>query len=167
MSIRKQLFLFRHAEAIEKSSRLTDKERELTPTGMRQSIEMGTYLAKQVDQPQIIFSSSAMRTRQTTMLSAEAMKFSADKIMYEDELYDASTRTFLEFVRNIDSTYDRVMCVGHNPTISYLAEFLTKKEIGDMALAGIVVIGYEFSLWSEVGEGKGTLLSYVHPANIR
>jgi phosphohistidine phosphatase len=58
------------------------------------------------------------------------------------------------------------MCVGHNPTISYLAEYLTKKEVGDMALAGIVIIEYIIYSWTEVKEGNGALVRYIHPTNL-
>lgn len=55
------------------------------------------------------------------------------------------------------------MCVGHNPTISYLAEYMSKAEIGDMTTAGIAIITFNIASWSEVSQGNGELLRYLTP----
>jgi phosphohistidine phosphatase len=55
------------------------------------------------------------------------------------------------------------MCVGHNPTISYLAEALTKAEIGTMVTGGLVIIKFSVNSWNEVTAGNGELINYVQP----
>jgi phosphohistidine phosphatase len=161
----KQLYLFRHAEAVDKRVHEHDKERELTVHGVTQSVQMGVYLSRGLFTLDAIFSSSAMRARQTATLAADAMKFETQKIVFDDELYDASTRTLLAFITAIDDGFDHVMCVGHNPPISYLAEYFTRENIGDMTTAGIAIIQFNISSWAEVSQGNGTLLQYLHPDN--
>lgn len=158
----KLLYLTRHAEAVDKSSHQTDKDRELTPVGVQQSFQIGAYLSRENFIPDIIFSSDAERARLTASLAAETMKFDTAKIIFEEELYNASVRTFFGFLNNLDDAYQSVMCIGHNPVITYLAEYLTKAEIGDISPAGMVIAKFEVASWSELSQGNGELLYYLN-----
>lgn len=158
----KLLYLTRHAEAVDKSSHQVDKDRELTPVGVQQSFQIGAYLSRENFVPDIIYASHAERARLTASLAAETMKFDAAKIILEEELYNASVRTFFSFISKLDDIYQSVMCIGHNPTISYLAEYLTKAEIGDMTAAGTVIVKFEVSSWNELSQGNGELLYYLN-----
>jgi phosphohistidine phosphatase len=92
------------------------------------------------------------------------MRSNADKIRHEDQLYDASMRTFLDFISGLDNHLEQVMCVGHNPTISYLAEFLSNATLGDMATGGLAIIKFDIPSWSKVEKGAGELVRYVYPS---
>lgn len=160
----KLLFLLRHAESIEKQIRQQDKERDLSTTGVKEAMQIGSWLSKETVTFDFIFTSSAVRTTSTTQLIADILKFDPLKIAALDDLYDASVRTFFEFVTNIDNDHGSVMCVGHNPVISYLAEYLTKAEIGSMATGGLVSIKFDTNSWKEISEGSGELVNYVYPS---
>jgi phosphohistidine phosphatase len=56
-----------------------------------------------------------------------------------------------------------VLCVAHNPAISYLAESLTKAEIGDMPPCGLAIIKFNINSWKEVSQGSGELENYIYP----
>ena len=90
-----------------------------------------------------------------------------DKIQFEEELYTASVRTFLAFVNQLDDACSHVMCIGHNPVISYLAEYLTKAEIGDMPPAGLAMIQLNVQHWKEVNQGSGELINLLIPENLK
>jgi phosphohistidine phosphatase len=160
----KHLFLLRHAQSADKQTGQNDKQRELTPKGIKESMLTGTYLLKNGVVFDAIISSSATRTVATTQIVSDAMRSDADKIRYEDELYDASMRTFLDFLTGLEDHLEQVMCVGHNPTISYLAEFLSNSVFGEMATGGLAIIKFDISSWSKVAKGAGELVRYVYPA---
>jgi phosphohistidine phosphatase len=160
----KQLYLIRHAQAVEKNSNQTDKDRELTQTGIQEAIQIGTMLSDQNFLPEIIYASSAERTIQTAMIVANTLKFDRENVHYDDALYEASTRTFFQFIAALDDNLHKVCCVGHNPVISYLAEYLSKAEIGDMATGSCAVIKFDFSRWMEVSQRAGELVTYLRPA---
>lgn len=162
----KHLYLFRHAEAVGKESRQEDKARELSQTGVKESLHMGAWFQEQRFQFDVIISSSATRTEQTAMLAVEAMKLENSKIILEDILYEASLRQFLDYLNNIEDAYRHVLCVGHNPVISYLAEYLTKAEMGEMAPGGVSIIKFDITSWKEVSENNGELVNYVTPEMI-
>jgi phosphohistidine phosphatase len=161
--MRKYLYLLRHAESTQKQLHENDKDRQLSSRGIKEALMIGTYLFKQNTPLNIIMSSTASRALTTANLVTDALKIDSEKISPQDDLYEASPRTFLQFVSELDDTLQHVMCVGHNPTISYLAEHFTKSEIGDMVPGGLSIISFDIHSWKEVSEGNGELERYVFP----
>ena len=153
----KTLYLMRHAKAAARESRQDDKTRELTQAGVKDSVVVGTALRERNVAFDLIIASSAARTEETACLVAEAMNYDLNRILLADELYDASVRQFLEYVNNMEDAYNHVLIVGHNPTISYLAEYLTKADIGDMSTAGVAIINFDLGSLKLVSENTGVL----------
>lgn len=159
----KHLYLLRHAEAAAKESRQDDKNRELTQAGIKDSLHMGAWFREQKVEFDLIVSSSAFRAEQTASLTAEGMKLEHPRILLEDVLYDASVRQFLDYINNIEDAYSNVLVVGHNPAISYLAEYLTKGDIGDMPSGALAITLFDFPSWKSVTENSGQLVTYIAP----
>ena len=162
----KTLYLQRHAKAAGKEARQEDKSRELMQSGLKDALHMGAWFAEQNIHFDLIVSSSAMRAEQTAMLVTEGMKIEHPKILLEDILYEASVRQFLDYINNIEDAYHHVLIVGHNPVISYLAEYLTKADVGDMATGSTVIITFDFSSWKNVSENTGVFVRYVEPDEV-
>ncbi|HEY9489407.1 MAG TPA: histidine phosphatase family protein, partial [Chryseosolibacter sp.] len=102
----------------------------------------------------------------TTSLLAEGMKLDQPRILLEDVLYEASVGQFLEYINNIEEAYHHVLIAGHNPSISYLAEYLTKADIGEMATGSIAMIKFDLGSWKLVSENTGVLEQYVTPESL-
>ena len=161
------LYLMRHGQSADKQPGQADKERELTPQGVRDGQAIGRYIYDQKINLELILSSTAIRAKHTAELITGATKLSADKIQLEEEVYSASVRTFLDLINEIDDAYNRVMCVGHNPSISYLAAYLTKAETGNMPAAGLVIIQFSVLRWKEVNQDMGELIAFLTPENLK
>jgi phosphohistidine phosphatase len=159
----KQLFLLRHGEAADKTGNQSDKDRELTTAGIQHIMRMAAHLAAQNLPVDAIYCSSGLRARQTALLLLEKIDMEDDKIFFEDDLYDASTRTLMEFISRLDNSLKSVMIVGHNPALSYVAEYLTDTEVGSMAPGGIAIVRLTVSSWKEITKGAGELVQYFHP----
>ena len=157
------LYLLRHAESKEKQIGQDDIDRKLTPRGMREALLIGTYLFKEKARIDIIISSPAERARATAGLVVDGLKWDHKTITFHDELYEASSRTFFNFLFTLDDTHKHIMLIAHNPVISYVAEYLTKEEIGDMAPGSLATIKFAIPSWQEIGEGKGELENYIYP----
>ena len=156
----------RHAEAGAKESRQDDRVRELNPAGIKESRHMGAWLEEEGTHFDLIVSSSAFRAEQTAHLVAEGMNLEQPRILLEDSLYESSVRQFLSYINSIEDGYDNVLIVAHNPSVSYIAEYLTKAEIGDMVPAGVAIIKFEVGSWKIVSENTGVLEKYVMPHHI-
>lgn len=159
----KYLYLLRHAESKEKQVGQNDEDRVLTPRGMREALLMGSYLYKEKTTLDAIISSTAERAKATAGLVVDGMKLDIKNILFNDELYEASSRTFFQFITALDDSHQRVLCISHNPVISYVAEYLTKEEIGDMAPGALAVIRFNISSWKDVSEGNGKLENHIFP----
>ena len=160
----KILFLIRHGEASAKLLNQHDTERELTTAGRRQSLEIGSYLLAEKIQIDTIITSSATRAVQTANLAADKMLYDTHKVCVEERLYEASTRTLAEVIKEFDNNLNNVAVVGHNPTLSYLAEYFTKTQVGSMATGSIAFIKFEIPSWKYCGEGNGQLVKYAIPS---
>ncbi|HEY3403714.1 MAG TPA: histidine phosphatase family protein [Ohtaekwangia sp.] len=158
------LYLLRHAQSADKQMGQQDITRELTPVGVKEALVIGTYLFKQNTSLNCILTSVAERAKVTAGLIGDTLKFDPDKIITHEELYDASTRTFFQFITQLEDHYQHVMCVAHNPAISYLAEYLTRAEVGDMTPAGLAIIKFDLKSWKDVNQGSGELIQYITPA---
>lgn len=159
----KTLFIARHAQAAEKQSGENDIDRVLNSKGLQNSTRMGINFMNKEVQFDIIISSPAIRARTTASLIAEQIKYDTSKVHINPEIYEASTRTLLQVINQFKNEWDTVLLVGHNPAISYLAEYLSKSEIGDMTTCGVVSITFDFDQWEMVSEGTGKLNSYEYP----
>ncbi len=162
----KQLILLRHAETLEKQTGQLDKDRELTARGIVQATQAGTYLKENKIRIDAIFSSSAIRTNMTTAIVADAIRCDSRNIFYHDELYEATTRTFLQFINAISDEHRSVMCVGHNPSITYLAEYLTKADVGEMSPGSLVIITTTSDQWAALSEGTATFVKHIYPQRV-
>lgn len=157
------LYLLRHAESKEKQIGQDDIDRKLTPRGMREALLMGTYLYKEKAKIDVIISSPAERAKATAGLVVDGLKWDHKTIAFNDELYEASSRTFFNFLFTLDDAHKHIMLIAHNPVVSYVAEYLTKEEIGDMAPGALATIKFAIPSWKEIGEAKGELENYIYP----
>jgi phosphohistidine phosphatase len=159
----KSLYLVRHAQAIENTGRQSDIHRILTPQGYRDATRLGRKLLESDFQPDVILSSHSERTRSTAELIAEQIKFDLQRIQFTEDLYEASTRTLFTLIKSLNDDWNTIMIIGHNPSISYFSEYITHKEIGNIAPAGVVHINFELDSWSLINEGNGIFEKYIHP----
>lgn len=157
------LYLVRHAQSAEKQVNQNDFGRELTSTGVKQALLVGNYLLQQQIMPDVIMTSTAERARMTASMIADALKTDIEKINLQEDLYEASTRTFFQFITQLEDDLHHVMCVAHNPVVTYLAEYLTGAEVGDMVPAGMAMIKFNIQSWKEVSQGNGELENYITP----
>lgn len=159
----KKLFLLRHARSEEKQADQKDFDRQLTAIGLQNATRMGINFQTKQLQFDMIVSSPAVRALTTASLIAEQMKYENSKIHQNEEVYEASIRTLLLVVNNFKDDWQNVLLVGHNPSITYLAEYLTREPIGDLTTCGVVQIEFQVDSWSEVSEGNGTFINYEYP----
>ena len=162
----KQLLIVRHAEAREPQNQQRDTERDLTARGYQDAVRVGNYLRVLGWQPDLMISSSATRAMASAQMIAEQIRYPAQRIQSNNELYDASLRTFLSIINQQEDTNERIMIVGHNLTVSYLIEYLTGEEVGSVAPAGFAIIEPTVQHWQEVSQNTATLASYKAPETL-
>ncbi len=159
----KRLYLIRHAKSSWKDSSLADFERPLNKRGKRNAPFMGKRLQFYQILPALILSSPAKRARKTARMIAQEIGFPKKQIVYDDDIYDASTSTLFHMIRNLDDAAMDAMLFGHNPGITTLAECLTDTLIENVPTCGIFCIDFAVDSWSNIVEGSGTVVFFDYP----
>ena len=155
----KKLYLVRHAKA--SNSAASDFQRPLTAEGERLARHLGKWIDQQEIVIDLIISSTALRAKTTAELINESLGKS--NIKQDQELYEASVRTFLRSVNAISDEYGNAMMVAHNPAITYLAEYVTGAPMVGMEPGSMAMITFSELDWAEIGEKTGSLDRYLSP----
>jgi phosphohistidine phosphatase len=158
----KKLIIMRHA----KSSwdlPLSDIQRPLNERGLRNAPEMGRRILKSKIIPEIIYTSDAVRAYTTAQLVREALHLEIP-IEVEPKIYDTTLQVLLNIIHHFPEKFSTILMVGHNPTISLLANYLSGDNVGYFATGAMACL--EFSCnWNEVSGGTGNLVFFDYPKN--
>jgi phosphohistidine phosphatase len=162
--MKKTLYLVRHAEASQSVS--PDLVRPLVPNGMIDAARMGKHLSSRMQGIDLILTSHAERTQMTAQVFCEQLGIDNQIVKVEPMLYESSPKHYLDAINGLSEDYNDVMIVGHNPSISYFAEYLTHEEIGSMPTCGVVGMTFENLTWAEVSKKTGHMTFYDSPDGI-
>lgn len=149
----KTIYLIRHATAEEgsHSAMLKDIDRELISKGIMESAKLGSYLKSNIPPLDLLITSPAERTKATAKVIAEQLKIETDGILVNDNLYGGGPRAYLSALNSLDEGASNVAIVGHNPDISFFAEYLTRDDIGgSMQKATVIGLEIDETRWSEI-----------------
>jgi len=163
----KTLIFMRHAKSDWSVVGQKDFDRPLNNRGLSDAPRMGRKLQTIGLKPDLILSSPAIRAKNTAEYVAEQLHYPLESIEFNEEIYESSARTLLQIINNIGDKYQTVLLFGHNPTFTYLAEYLTKEDIGNIPTAGAISIHFEFDSWTLVSEGTGKMNWFEYPKKIQ
>jgi phosphohistidine phosphatase len=159
------LYLVRHAEAEKPSGGPHDFKRTLTPHGMIDAARMGKLMARKGAKADAFISSPSERTRVTAEVFAQQMGFDESQIQYVENLYEGSPRNYLAALCTLPESVGSVVFVGHNPSVTYFAEYLTHEELGNMPTSAVAAIEFN-GTWAELSGRSGKLLFYDSPEKL-
>lgn len=159
------LVVMRHAKA--EPSVTTDAERALTRRGVRDAGAAGAWLAASGVQADHALVSAALRTRQTWETVAGAAGWGVEA-SYDEGLHTAGPETTLDLVRAVPPDVSTLVVVGHNPTVSLLAQLLDSGE-GDPGAADQMLMGFPTAAvallavrgpWADLGAGMAGVTGF-------
>ena len=154
--------LLRHAKSDWNAGSDSDHARPLNPRGRSASKTIGEFL-RSIDQlPNQVICSTAVRTRETLTRLATAADWSPS-VDHTDDLYDATVGDVLQTVQRVDGDPERLMLVGHEPTSSSLAAWLTGGSRLRFPTAALIRIDLPIASWSELQPGFGHVVWFVTP----
>jgi len=157
------LYIVRHAKAEERGTFMDDHSRDLLPEGFIAAARMGRFLHDEHHLPDHIISSTANRARDTAKAMAEQLAVDADRIYFDDALFNGGPKAYLAAVNALPDTLQAVMIVGHNPDVSYFAEYLTHEDVGNMSKGAVIAVAFENLSWAGVSGRTGTIVLNKSP----
>ncbi|WP_432524139.1 SixA phosphatase family protein [Kineococcus sp. SYSU DK006] len=136
------LVVVRHAKA-DSPLGLQDIARPLADRGRADAVEAGRWLAENVGGCDLLLTSPARRTEETTARLLDGWGLQP-VVVDEERLYEATLGDLLRIVRGLDTDRPEatVALVAHNPGASALVEALTG-EVVQLRTAGIAVVRVE------------------------
>lgn len=169
----KTLILMRHAKSAWGDPHQKDIDRPLNDRGRKSAPLMGTWLAAEGYNPDVVLCSAAQRTRETLDLMRPHLPERA-VVEYVRALYLAAPREMLTEVGKVPATAETLMLLGHNPGMASLAGLLAdggdEKALAALhakfPTAAIAVLGFDVARWSDVGPGGGTLRAFMRPRDL-
>ena len=161
----KTLLILRHAKSSWNYPELSDYDRPLNARGKRDAPRMGKHLRREGLIPDRILTSSAKRARKTANKVAKSCGYTG-KVKKLDTLYATVPGVYFETLQALSDKYQRVMVVGHNPTMEQLVNHLTG-EIKRMPTAALAHIELPIQSWETLDlHTKGTLVSLWTPKTL-
>lgn len=164
-----RLLLARHAKSSWDDPSLRDHDRPLNPRGRGDAPRMGAALRESDLVPDLVYSSTSARTRETWAGLSEGMGVSPE-IEFLPELYLASPGTMLAAVQSAPRSAGTLMILAHNPGTHALAVALAAR--GDPEALGamrakfptgaVAVLDFPGPDWRDV-DGDGVLVSFLRP----
>lgn len=161
----KTVLILRHAKSSWNHPELSDYDRPLNSRGKRDAPRMGKHLRQEGLIPDRILTSSAKRARKTANKVAKSCGYTG-KVKKLEAFYDTVPGVFFKTLQALSDKYQRVMVVGHNPTMEQLVNHLTG-EIERMPTAALAQIELPIQHWDDLDlYTKGTLVNLWTPKTL-
>jgi phosphohistidine phosphatase len=161
----KTLLLLRHAKSDQDDKQIKERQRPLTKKGERRAREMGEWLRERELLPELILSSSAVRTCRTAQLVAETSGYRGETRIL-DALFMAEADEILALLNILPDGLERVLLVGHNPGLESLIPMLTD-QVAPLTLAGLAYVALPIEQWGELTrKTHGDLIELWRPKEV-
>ena len=162
----KTLYLMRHAKSDQDFLNLTDRDRPLNERGRRDAPFMAQQLlAREVNPLDLIICSPAVRTLSTATLVAKELDYDPLKMQVEDALYNASRETYLDIISRLRPALEEVLIVGHNNTITDVANFFSPQFVPELPTAGLVCLRFDTLSWKNLARDSAEFGFFDFPKN--
>lgn len=159
----KTLLVLRHAQAVQ-SKEVTDHERPLTKQGVREARRIGRLL-RGID-PEAVLCSTALRAR-STLEYALGVANANPTVQQLDQLYDSDVVHHLDALRRVDASVERLLVVGHNPTLEGLVSQLICRPIS-LKTGSLAVVALALQSWQSIESSlQSSLVGLFDPAMLK
>ena len=157
------LYLLRHGASDWRVGQRGDHGRPLNALGREEAALIGRYLGRVAEVPDGALCSSAARTQETLDRAQRGGGWSvATEIL--DELYETTVESAIETIRSRGARSQRLLLVGHQPTLSGLAAALTGGGWVQMNTATLLRIDFRCDSWSHSKGTTGEIVWQVNPS---
>lgn len=159
----KTLILVRHAKS-DWPDNTDDFDRPLSEQGHLDAPKMAKFIKSLDVKIDAFVTSPSKRTLTTCRYFAEV--FENKNIQKIEDLYNASSREFLEVIHQLSDDINHVALFSHNNGISYFANSLTEKNIEAMPTCSVVGFRIDTDHWTEFKQASKEFLFFHHPKKI-
>jgi phosphohistidine phosphatase len=125
-------------------------ERPLLEKGIKKTRKVIRFLKDRGIKIDLMISSPAERAFQTALLVAAGIGYQEDKIQVERKIYDGYYDRILDLIYATSNEIGSLMIIGHNPSITNLANLFLHPGIELLPTSGIVCVTFDTKRWESV-----------------
>ena len=162
------LYLLRHAKSSWARPLLRDHDRPLARRGQVASRAIADYIAGSHPLPDLVISSTAVRTVQTARLVVARWK-PRPPVVEDATLYLGTPSEMLSCIRAVVDA-PVLMLIGHNPGTAELGRLLAGDRDalgGKFPTGGLAVLTFAVDDWAQAEPGAGHLQAFVQPRSLQ
>lgn len=150
-----RLVLIRHATSGWGNPTLSDHERTLTPNGHAEARASAQWLAERIVTADLMIVSTAVRAITTAEYFSRALRITDKQFVTTRSLYECDAAGITDQISWLTlPVMQTVIVVAHNPTLTILAEQLTRGKVVSMVPCAIVSIVFPAGTqWGRLHEG--------------
>ena len=160
----RSIIIFRHGKSDWGAIYDRDHDSPLCKRGVKASKKMGQYLNTIHQVPEIVVSSSAIRTKNTAKLAIEHGNWSS-KFFIETKIYGGTSETLLSIIHSTEDKYGSICLGGHEPTCSSFISLCTYHS-QRFTTASMANINFKTNSWGVIKFGGGILEWIKSPKEI-
>jgi len=146
----KTLYIVRHAKSSWNTIDIPDEQRPLMEKGKKRTKKVIDYLHENHIKVDYIISSHAVRAHETARILAHGLKYPVENIKIDSHIYYADGDSILNQFYDLPDSYDSVMIVGHNPSLTDFVNLFLKTPIENLPTSGVVSFSFETDHWDKV-----------------
>ena len=160
------LWVIRHAKSSWANAHQADFDRPLNHRGKKDGKRMTLWMRAQDERPQRLVSSDAVRARATTEFVRSGYAVPADRVRFDNRLYEASVDALLAVVREMPGDCASIALVGHNPgSTEFVNALLGRQLIDRLPTLGIAMLSVPPG-WSAVCFGCAKFIALQTPKTL-
>lgn len=149
----KKLLLLRHGEA--ETSTGSDFNRNLTFKGKSKLMALGQRLSNRSAKIELMYCSPSTRTVETYELIKKYI--SINETIFEKAIYSSSLEILLNMLEKTPKKVQTCLLVGHNPTLSLLATYLSSGDYLSLQPGMMVIMELEIDDWKLISMGTASV----------
>ena len=166
----KTLFVLRHAKASRDAPSGADFDRPLNKRGRKAAVAVGRELRARNSAVDAIVASPAARVVETVSGVIEGSRYALEPV-WDRRIYDASPQDLIRVLHEVDDTVERLLIVGHNPSLQYLLLHLAEEDrdglrdevAASFPTAALAELRLTVDHWRELAPRRGRIVSLVRP----
>lgn len=160
----KKIILVRHAKSAWDNPLLNDHDRPLADRGIADAPKMAKRLKKRGVIPDLLISSTALRAAETAKITAKALDFPLEKIIWEKLLFHGSPHQILKIIRMQSDSINTLLIFGHNPGFNDLITYLGG-DLENLPTSGQFGFILKSAHWAEISSENAEVWFFDFPKN--
>ena len=159
--------MMRHAKSSWEEPGIGDMKRPLLPGGISKTQRIIDHFNKNNVKPGLIISSPAVRAHETATLIANGTGYPVGEIILDNKIYQEYTDRILDIIYGTADSIDSLMIIGHNPTITRLANLFLHPGIEMLPTSGVVSISFDAGKWENIPTSRAAEEFIVYPKMLK